>query len=490
MPDGNRENVLVFFCDQLQARLLSCYGGDVVRTPNLDALARDAAVFDQAYTPTAICSPARASLMTGLYPHSHHMFNNSSPGYSYCEHLRPDIRMIQDWAADETNCETAYYGKWHIGPAQDLFDSRFEHTIAADADTFPFGHSSHWHPGRDLGQIIQPMCHGTAGVLDVNLDDFPDAVAARYSCDFLRRHDSNRPFLLYCAFPGPHSPWLLPRDWGIRHDPRKIPLPANRTDQFADKPVNQRKLRLLDAAKGSLGNHAQDDRTLREGLACMYSYIELIDAQVGRVLETLKTEGLYDTTWILFTADHGDMAGAHGFLSKGSYMYDEIYRIPLLIRPPTGTGGSRVSREPVTLTDLTATCMHALSGQAPGSLLGRDLHGESLIPSLRYGIPWQRSVHYAEYHGDWYGHYSARMVTDGQWKLVWNFSDRCELYDLRGDPDELVNRFNDPGCVEIRTLLFDALVAEAERLGDGQVRLLRPRIEEHADLFGHRPLQL
>lgn len=138
------ENVLVFFCDQLQARLLSCYGGGKVRTPHLDALAREAAVFEQAYTPTAICSPARASLMTGLYAHRHHMFNNSTPGYSYCEHLRPDVTMLQDWAAAATDCETAYYGKWHIGPAADLFASRFEHTLAANADTLAFGHSSHW----------------------------------------------------------------------------------------------------------------------------------------------------------------------------------------------------------------------------------------------------------------------------------------------------------------------------------------------------------
>ena len=123
-----RPNILVFFCDQLRPDLLGCYGGSMVRTPNIDALAADGTLFENAFTPTAICTPARASLMTGLYAHKHHMFNNSTPGYSYNHHMRPDMRMLQDWMADSTPYESAYFGKWHIGPADDLFASRFDRT--------------------------------------------------------------------------------------------------------------------------------------------------------------------------------------------------------------------------------------------------------------------------------------------------------------------------------------------------------------------------
>ena len=111
-------NILVFFCDQLRIDLLRCYGGSLVRTPNIDALAAESVVFERAYTPCAICSPARASLMTGLYPHGHHMFTNSTPPYSYCEHLRSDIQILPDWARRQTGYKTAYFGKWHIGPRQ------------------------------------------------------------------------------------------------------------------------------------------------------------------------------------------------------------------------------------------------------------------------------------------------------------------------------------------------------------------------------------
>jgi arylsulfatase A-like enzyme len=91
---GERPNVLVILCDQLRRDLLGAYGGTLVRTPHLDALAADAMVFDRANTPAGICSPARASLMTGLYPHAHRMFNNSTPRYSYCQHLRPDATTL------------------------------------------------------------------------------------------------------------------------------------------------------------------------------------------------------------------------------------------------------------------------------------------------------------------------------------------------------------------------------------------------------------
>ena len=148
----SRPNVLVFLCDQLRIDLLHCYGSahpvtgaPLVRTPHLDALAQDSMVFERAYTPTAICSPARASLMTGLYAHSHHMFNNSTPRYSYCEHLRPDAVMLPDWIAANTPYESAYFGKWHVGTADDLFRSRAKAAVPPwkPSKGSPIGSSSH-----------------------------------------------------------------------------------------------------------------------------------------------------------------------------------------------------------------------------------------------------------------------------------------------------------------------------------------------------------
>jgi arylsulfatase A-like enzyme len=104
------------------------------------------------------------------------------------------------------------------------------------------------------------------------------------------------------------------------------------------------------------------------------------------------------------------------------------------------------------------------SGEEQPSMTGQALHGRSLLPLTQPEVPWDRLVHYAEYHGDWFGHYSSRMVTDGRWKLVWNFSDLCDLYDLVTDPHELRNLFYEPAMGEVRQQYAELLLAEARRL--------------------------
>ena len=512
-------NVLVMFCDQLRRDLLGCYGGGLVRTPHLDALAADSVVFDRCYTPIAICSPARASLMTGQYPHGHHMYTNSTPPYSYCRHLRPDVPMVQQWARRDAGATTAYYGKWHIGPVDDLAAAGFDYThlpptwpepSAAAADVaapLPFLSDTQWHPLPQWAPLVASAGPST-GTFALPMERFPDVVAASHTIDFLRERAAaaeQPPFLAFCAFPGPHGPWLVPEEFGRRYEAKDIPPWPNRDDSLAGKPLNQRKLQHMEFSEGGITYPRLTAAQEAERLTYNFSYIELIDEQVGRVVAELKRSGLYDDTLLVFTADHGDMAGSHGFVSKGGYMYDEIYRIPLLIRVP-GVASGRREREPVTLTDLTATVAHALvegagSDPPPRSLAEGDraaaepLHGESLLPALRGEGAWERSVAYCEYHGDWYGHYSSRMVADGDWKLVWNLTDLCELYDLNEDPHELTNLFysdasaasdasgadasgaGSSDLAEVRERYFELLLAEAARTHDGQLELRQAELD-------------
>ncbi|MFO7906981.1 MAG: sulfatase-like hydrolase/transferase [Pirellulaceae bacterium] len=489
MSDERRENVLVVFCDQLRTDLLGCYGSKLVRTPNIDALAADSLVFENAYTPTAICSPARASLMTGLYAHGHHMFNNSTPRYSYCHHLPPNVTMIQDWADEATDYQTGYFGKWHIGPTADLFNSNFHKTHPRETveNGGPLFAAGLGHPNLKLGELVEAKGDRNippgevTGTVDVPVDDFPDMQAARYTNEFIEESDPERPFLAFCSFPGPHSPWLVPEEFGIRYDPDDIPLWANRNDPLEGKPLNQHKLQLLTTKRQDNISTEERDDNLRQKLSVCFSYIELIDQCLGEIIDYLKKNGLYDKTAIFFTADHGDMAGSHGFHSKGSYMYDEIYRIPMLYKP-TGSNAHRRFDEPVHLMDVTATCVDIMGGGARNDICGQAMHGKSLRTFESETPEWPRNVHYAQYHGDWYGHYSARMVTDGRWKLVWNFSDLCELYDLESDPDEMRNRFYDPDCREVRTTYFAHLAEEARKVNDGQALKF---IEEYPDTGGH-----
>jgi len=452
-------SILLLFCDQFRIDLIGCYGNTQVRTPNIDALAADGMAFERACTPTPLCSPARASLMSGMYPHAHHMFNNSSVLYSYCRHPRPDLVMLPAWAQKNARHETAYYGKWHVGTLSDLAAAGFDHYVREQRAT------THPTPGT-FGPFVHEIGNSAAGTIDVPMEGFPDVMAADLTLSFLNRRDMRRPFLATCAFPGPHSPWVVPEEFGIRYDAREIAIWPNRHDDFAGKPLNQKRLRLLDRERQGSPWHAAGDDELREMLAVNFSYIELIDEQIGRIVAHLKRTGQYEDTTIIFTADHGDMAGAHGFMSKGAYMYDETVRIPLVIKPTGEARGQRISAL-VNLTDVTATIMHLATGAEPADMDGQDLHGRSLLPLIDGG-EWPRQVHYGEYHGDWYGHTSIRMVTDGEWKLVWNMCDLGELYDLEKDPDEMENRFSDPNLRTVRERYWGLLLQEAERLNDGQ----------------------
>jgi choline-sulfatase len=258
----NKNNILVILCDQLRIDILKCYGGNLVRTPNIDSLCKESVIFEKAYTPTAICSPARASLMTGLYPHGHHMFNNSTPTYSYCEHLRPDITMIQDWADSETNYETAYFGKWHIGNAQDLFNSRFHNTHPKPYENGPtFLATSHWHPNKTLGPLVKDVYNGLAGELDIPIEEFSDVVAVNYTREFLKNREFERPFLAFCSLPGPHSPWLVPKEFGVRYESDEICLWNNLKDNLQGKPLYQKKLRFMGIANGI---EISDDNKLKQ----------------------------------------------------------------------------------------------------------------------------------------------------------------------------------------------------------------------------------
>ena len=215
------------------------------------------------------------------------MYTNSTPTYSYCEHLSSERTMIQDWADDETDYETAYFGKWHIGPVDDLHNSRFHHTQPKPHEGGPpFLNNSHWHPEKSLGPLVKSMGDGTAGLLDIPLEDFPDVVAARYTQDFLKNRDKDRPFLAYCAFPGPHPPWVVPKEFGLRYDHDDIKVRPNAIDDMSGKPMFQKKLLLM--CNSSENTSAKDDRCMKEFLACYFTYLELIDTMVGEVIKSLK----------------------------------------------------------------------------------------------------------------------------------------------------------------------------------------------------------
>lgn len=192
--------------------------------------------------------------------------------------------------------------------------------------------------------------------------------------------------------------------------------------------------------------------------------ISLLDAQIGRILDTLDRLKLADNTLVIYSADHGDLCGGHGMMDKHYVCYDDVVRVPLIVRWPgrIATPGSVCDAFVSHEIDLAATFCD-LAGVA----IPPTFQGQSLVPLLRNGASTNdRPDIFAQYMGSQFGLFSQRMVRDRRWKYVWNAVAEDELYDLAADPGEITNRAADPACADETRRLRARLVAWMEQIGD------------------------
>lgn len=467
---GSPANVVVLMTDQHRVDTLGCYGNRVCQTPALDALAAQGARFDSCFTPTAICTPARATMLTGVLPFRHALLANYERNVGYREELDGRYPPFSHYLS-EAGYRLGHLGKWHIGREKGPADFGFEGThypgwanpvrhpdyqrYLADRGLPPFHLRSEVRgtfPNGEPGNLL-------AGVLDQPVEATFEYFLAERAIETLRSYahgyrDRGQPFFLACNWFGPHLPYCLPEEYYHRYRPEDVALPASVAETFAGKPLVQR----------HYSSHwSFDSFTLEEWrklVAVYWGYVSLIDEQVGRILRVLEECELTADTAVLFTADHGEFTGAHRLHDKGPAMYDDIYRVPLLLRAPGWTGG-RVEPRFVTLTDLTPTILDLAGVSVPPHFDGR-----SLLPLATGGdtSDWPDHVT-AEFHGHHFP-YPQRMIRTERYKLVVNPADRNELYDLRADPHELHNRYRHPELAEVRRDLLRRLYEVLRERGD------------------------
>lgn len=459
-------NILALMTDQHRVDTLGCYGNEICRTPALDRLAADGTRFTEAFTPTAICTPSRATLVSGVLPFRHGLLANYERNVGYSE--EPDDRYPPFSAPlRAAGYDLGHVGKWHVGRTTGPSELGF------DGVHYPGWGNAVDHPDylayleqHDLPKFsLQSEVRGTfpnhqpgnllAGRLDQPVQATFEYYLAERTIERLREHSrTGRPFYLACHWFGPHLPYCLPDAYYDMYDPADVVLPASITEDFAGKPKVQ--------------EHYSDHWTVdsfsldewRKLIAVYWGYVTLIDEQVGRVLDALDDLGLADDTAVTFTADHGEFTGAHRLHDKGPAMYDDIYRIPLLARIPGGVGG-HVEGRIATLTDLPATFCDLAGVDVPDYYDGR-----SLVPILRGDevSDWP-DVFVGEFHGHHFP-YPQRMLRTPEAKLVINPPDVNELYDLVADPNEMVNRYDDPAYAEVRESMLARLYTELRDRGD------------------------
>lgn len=443
-----RPNILFFMTDQQQAQVT--LPSHPCMTPNIDRFSREGVSFTSTYTTMAHCCPARASIMTGLYPSQHGIYNNVSNEQALSKSIKPGVEMFSE-KLKSAGYDMFYAGKWHVTGTENPKDRGWEElVVSAKAGSERYKVKKQqllsvspedYKKERDRGEIIRPgwgnyRLYGTLEQNEVPKADkniFPVAVEKLKALK-----DNPNPWCLFISLNGPHDPFIIPEKYAKMYDPDKISLPPNYYDDLKDKPALYRRMRKV--------WDQLSEREVRESIAHYWGFCTMLDEMFGEVLDILEQNGQKDNTMVIYLSDHGEHLGAHGIYLKGLSTFEEGYRVPCIIRWPEGVKNpGRTVDELVSLVDIAPTVLEA-AGCEPLS----KCSGRSLIPFLRDEKPdnWRNSV-FAQCNGVEV-YMTRRMVVDKNYKFVYSPTDIDELYDLKNDPYEMINLADDPKYRDIK----------------------------------------
>lgn len=494
-----KPNILLITSDQHRA---DCYGfaGRKIKTPHLDKMAANGTHFSNCITPNAVCQPARASMLTGLLPLSHGVYDNHVS-------LDPAIGE-QGWAGTlaKNGYHSAFIGKGHFGENPNCTPYGAPENRAVSAD-FPedwsgpymgFKHAElmilgHWH---DLLPCEKPprghhferwfWNHGNDGeAWRLWAEEFgPSQEGAQTwfsklpaewhstswvterTVDFLDNQKGDKPFCLWASYPDPHHPFDCPEPWSRLHHEDEVDIAKHHQRDLDKRPwwhraslesePQAKRNRELTLRKEYSRIQPQSDRQLRQMTANYYGEITFIDDGVGRILQKLEEAGLAENTIVIFTSDHGDLLGDHGLYLKGPTLYEGLLRVGCIAQGPD-IKKNQVINEPVSTVDLAASFYDWADVEKPEAIQSQSLR------KLVEGGNEIRDVAYSEWNQQPSRtgvELNLRTVRSKTAKLTLEtISGEGELYDLVDDPDEMINRFNDPGNSVLQKELIDMINA-------------------------------
>ena len=508
-----RPNVLWICTDQQRFDTLGCYGNQFVETPNIDRLAETGTRFSRAYAQSPVCVPSRASFLTGRYPRTTRCRQN---GQSIPE---DEYLITRRFAEEGYNCGLS--GKLHLSPADPTADEPVRHAERRIDDGYGVFHWSHasrqpflgneyqadWlqergveyeaTPFGDSEYVLTSMPaehHQTTWTVQKALN-FIEFDSERYALDGFDS-DPDEPWLFSVNIFDPHVPFDPPEAYLERYVDRldEIPLPEYTEGELLDKPLFQREF------PGASGGEefpfeemdAEDHRLIR---AAYWAMVDLIDDQVGRLLDALERTGQRENTLVIFMSDHGEMLGDHGIYLKGPFFYEEAIRVPLVASWPGTVEEGLVSDALVELTDLAPTLLDAAGFERHPGMQGDSLWpiltGQSDPDSHRDDVycEYYHALERPEFYEDtdergidsdfhrWLElpdvkpefHDALRsqenrvlpyatMVRTDRHKLVHFHSlETGELYDLSADPTETHNLYDDPEAQAVKLEMFERL---------------------------------
>ena len=469
---AGRPNIIYIMADDHAAHAISAYGSRVNATPNIDRIAREGMLFHNVFVTNSICTPSRASILTGQYSHV-----NGVPVFNRFDSARPTVaRLLQ-----AGGYHTGMIGKWHLGSDPVGFDE--------------------WNILPGQGAYIDPVFYTATGET-THTGRYVSDVITDLAIDFLRTRPAGKPFFLMCHHKAPHRPWIADEPQRRQFAGRWIPEPVTLWDAYATRgdalrenaqrvsaDLTRRDLKLeppadLDLAARTAWLDVTPDEvtltseagpvTLRGEALVRWKYqrymqdylatVQSVDDSVGRLLAYLDESGLAANTLVIYTSDQGFFLGDHGLYDK-RFMYEESLRMPFLSRWPAAVAAGSTSSAMALNVDFAPTFLEAAGLPVPA-----DMQGRSLLPILRGHEPadWRQSVYYRYYHDPGHhntrAHYGVRTPTH---KLIhyWKIN-QWELFDLVNDPNELHNLYGQPGHEALTTGLKAELVRLKDALGD------------------------
>jgi arylsulfatase A-like enzyme len=478
---GRHPNILWLVTDHVPYMHHGALPGPHPTYGTYERIAREGISFPQAMTVCPLCQPARASMLTGLYPHHHGMVHNSGFAGSRKE-FEPDTKLFSHYLR-EAGYQVGYFGKWHCGIERTADNYGFQGWSLPD-----YGHPYH-HPeykeyleryGLPEAMVDVEGCFGADHLRarGIRLTDEPNEYhrmsawgvmtspvqshEAWFVCDMAARWleqvaSRREPFALRVDVWGPHQPYWAAGPFSGTVDPATIPEYPNFRHDLRDRPQFQRATRDAQHRDPKW----DDWQNWQPMLARCYENASQVDASFGGLLDLLDRHGLAENTMVIYTADHGDGIGSHGGLfDKGSFMVEETMRIPLAVRWPGQIPANYVSSRLVTNMDLVPTVLEAAGAELP------DMDGASVLALAkdRSNTQWREDLlcqHYG--HGQ---NAFQRLLRHGKYKYIAHLNDVEELYDLSSDPFELHNLASARPSPDVTARMRERLAAAMERHQD------------------------
>ena len=420
---AERPNVIFVLCDDLRPDALGCYGSKHVKTPNIDRLASEGVLFKNTFCTTSLCSPSRASILTGLYAHRHGVRDNFS-----------ELPALPQWPAKlrESGYATAYVGKWHMGEANDEPRPGFDYFVT--------------HKGQ--GKYFDTEWNLNGGKRETILGYYT-TVVTDLALAWVKKQDSAKPWALCVGHKAPHSFYTPEEKYARVFDAVRVPYPAT-SFMLDDKPAWMKdRLRTWHGIYGPLFEWRKvfpDDRpeAVRDFEAMVHGYwgtVLSVDDSIGRLVDFLKASGQLDNTVIVFMGDNGLLEGEHGMVDKRT-AHEPSIRIPLIVRYPKLAQAKSIAQQVLTL-DIAPSILELCGAPAIDGI-----NGKSWVKLARTGDSEWRSAWFYEYNYEKQFPYTpnVRALRTDQWKFIrYPHGDGTpdkhlsELYNLERDPGETRN---------------------------------------------------